>query len=105
LFELTQPSTIGLANSIVVHAEHFGWAQRKISELQFPKSAVAPPAPPANVRLFINVFQLLLFAEPPPLFHAVKLLPAVVATWAPQTHGAKNKPNNKNRLNNFIFSL
>ena len=43
-----------LANSIVVHAAHFGCAQRSISELQLPKSAAGADAPP--VRLFIIEF-------------------------------------------------
>ena len=50
----THPATIGRAKSNELQPAHFGWAQRKINELQFPKSAVAPAPPPdANVRLFI----------------------------------------------------
>ena len=103
---LTQPATIGRAISTVVHPAHFGCAQRKIKELQFPKSATgAAPPSVAIVRLFIIWFQLLLFVAPEFPVHAVKLLPAVVATFAGAIVGIAHKISNKNRLNNFIFSL
>jgi hypothetical protein len=59
---------------------HFGDAQRKIMALQFPKfaSAVLDCIPP---RAFIKEFHWLLFVAPVPLY-AVKLDPAVVATFA-----------------------
>ena len=101
----THPATIGRAKSSVVHPPHFGCAQRKITELQLPKSAVGAFAPAAIVRLFIIEFQLLLLADAFPPFHAVKLLPAVVAIWADATHGMTHKINKNTRLNSFIFSL
>ena len=55
--EFTHPATIGFAISIFAQPppEHLGDAQRKINELQFPKSAVAV-AVPALLRGLIALF-------------------------------------------------
>ncbi len=94
---------MGAAISIVVQppVAHFGWAQRKITELQFPKSAVAGAVP----RVFIIWFHALLFMAPILPLNAVKLLPAVVDTAAiAGVHGTSVMANNKNLVMDFIFS-
>ena len=85
---------------------HFGWAQRKITELQLPKSATG-----AFVALFdrgfIYAFHIALFVAPEPPLNAVKLLPNVVATGDAEYASTDTNANaiNKNLDSVFIFSL
>ena len=64
-FEFTQPATIGFATSIFAHPppEHFDVAQRKINELQFPKSAAAVGFA-ALLRGFVALFHWLPTTDP-----------------------------------------
>ena len=84
--------------------EHFGWAQRIIAALQFPKSAVGADV---FARGFMYAFHMALFVAPDVGLYAVKLLPTVVATGAAIAVFAQTNDNahNKNLDICFIFSL
>ena len=106
-FDSTHPVTIGRAISIDEHPPfaHFGWAQRNIIALQFPKSAAGADAA-ILLRGFMYAFHMALFVDPDVGLYAVKLLPTVVATGdadAPDT--IKVNASNKNPDIRFIFSL
>ena len=107
--DLTHPSTIGRAISIVEQPPfaHFGWAQRKIIALQFPKSAVGAFAAAPFDRGFMYAFHIALFVAPGLPLNAVKLLPAVVATGVAAYAGVPHNiiANNKNLDIFLIFSL
>ena len=107
-FERTHPDTIVDATPASTHPPlaHFGWAQRKITALQLPKSATGASVASEPDRTFINVFQLLLFVAPDAPLYAVKLLPRVVGTGAESApNGTTAMANNKNLAIDFIFSL